>query len=261
MKLDEFHVEQLGAGMIGERVTVAGAFPRVAGNLERAAKSARGDDDGLGLEDLEAAALAIVAEGADDAVAVLEQADDGPFHVDGDALVDAVVLQGANHLEAGAVADVGEARETVAAEIALRNLALLGAIEHGAPGLEFPHARGSFLGVELGHAPVVDVLAAAHGIGEVDFPVVAVINVAHRRRHAALGHDGVRLAEERFADEADGDAGGGGFDGRAESGTARADDEDVVFKSFVRSGHGNYSFKRSGYRGSRPRRKAGCRHR
>jgi hypothetical protein len=37
---------------------------------------------GLGLENFEAAALAIVTERARDAVAVLEQRDDGAFHVD-----------------------------------------------------------------------------------------------------------------------------------------------------------------------------------
>jgi hypothetical protein len=130
--------------------------------------------------------------------------------------VDAVVLQGADHLQAGAVADVGEARIAMAAEIALRNLAFLGAIEDRAPGFEFVHARGRFLGVQLGHAPVVDVLAAAHGVGEMDLPAVAVVDVAHRRRHAALGHDGVRLAEQRFADEPDAHAGRRGFDGRAQ---------------------------------------------
>ena len=74
VELDELHVEQFGARMIGERVAVAGAFPGIAGDLVRAAQAARCDDDGLGLENLEAAALAIVAERADDAVAVLEQA-------------------------------------------------------------------------------------------------------------------------------------------------------------------------------------------
>ena len=102
------------------------------------------------------------------------------------------------------------------AEIALRNLAFLGAIEDRAPRLEFVHARRGFLGVEFGHAPVVDVLAAAHGVGEMDFPAIAIIDIAHRRRHAALGHDGVRLAEQRFADEADGHARRRSLDGRAQ---------------------------------------------
>jgi hypothetical protein len=50
--------------------------------------------------------------------------------------------------------------------------------------------------VQLGHPPVVDVLAAAHGVGEVHAPVVAVVDVRERRGHAAFGHHRVRLTEE-----------------------------------------------------------------
>ena len=124
------------------------------------------------------------------------------LHVDVDALVDAVILQRADHLEAGAIADVRQARIAVAAEVALQDAAVLGAVEDRAPGLELAHAVGRFLGVQLGHAPVVEVLAAAHGVGEVHLPAVAVVDVGHRRRHAALGHHRVRLAEQRLADEA-----------------------------------------------------------
>ena len=153
------------------------------------------------------------------------------MHVD--ALVDAVVLQRADHLEAGAIADVREARIAVAAEVALQDPAVLGAIEDRAPGLELAHAVGRFLGVQLGHAPVVEVLAAAHRVGEVDLPVVAVVDVGQRRGHAAFGHDRVRLAEQRLADEADRDAGRRRFDGRAQPGAAGADDEDVVFVRLI----------------------------
>ena len=187
----------------------------------------------LALKDDEAAVLAIVAEGAADAVAVLEQADDRAFHVDFDALVDAVVLQGADHFQAGAIADVGQARIAVAAEVALQDAAVLGAVEDGAPGFELADAVRRFLGVQLGHAPVVDVLPAAHGVGEVDLPVVAVIDVGQSGGDAAFGHDGVRLAEQRFADQADGDAGGGGFDGGPQAGAAGADDQYVVFVCLI----------------------------
>jgi hypothetical protein len=88
---------------------------------------------------------------------------------------------------------------------------------------------GRFLGVQLGHAPVVDVLAAAHRVGEVHLPVVAVVDVAHRGRHAALGHDGVRLAEQRFADQPDLDAGAEASMAARKSRAARADHQHVVF--------------------------------
>ena len=161
------------------------------------------------MKTVQPAALAVVGERPGDAVAVLQQPDDRPLHVDRDALVDAVVLQRADEFEAGAVADVGEPRVLVPAEVALKDLAVLGAVEDRAPRFEFADAGRGFLGVELGHPPVVDVLPAAHRVGEVDLPVVAVIDVGERRGDAALGHDGVRLAEQRLAHEPDGDARGG----------------------------------------------------
>ncbi len=149
------------------------------------------------------------------------------LHVEIDALMDAVILQGADHFEAGAVADVRQARIAMAAEIALQNFAVLGAIEHRAPGFQFADARRSFLGVQLGHAPVVEILAAAHGVGEMDAPVIAIVDVAHGRGHAAFGHHGVGFAQQRFGDHADFHAGGGGFDRRAQARAACADHQNV----------------------------------
>ena len=120
--------------------------------------------------------------------------------------MDAVILQRPDHLEARAIADVREPRILVAAEVALEDPAVVRAVEERAPGLELADAIGRFLGVQLGHPPVVHVLAAAHRVGEMHLPVVAVVDVAERRRHAAFGHDGVRLAQERLAEQPDLDA-------------------------------------------------------
>ena len=237
MELHELHVDQLGAGVVGQRVPVARVLPAVAGDLERAADAAGREDHRFRAKQLEAAALALVAERADDAVAVLEQRDDRALHVHVDALMDAVVLQRADHLESRAVADVREARIAVAAEVALQDAAVLRAIEHRAPGLELAHAIRRFLGVQLRHAPVVHVLAAAHRVGEVHLPVVAVVDVGQRRRDAAFGHDRVRFAEQRLADEADRDARRRGFDRGSQSRSAGADDEDVVFVCLILRHH------------------------
>jgi hypothetical protein len=105
----------------------------------------------------------------------------------------------------------------------------LRAVEQRAPRLELAHAVGRLLGVQLGHAPVVDVLAAAHGVGEVDLPAVALVDVGERRGDAALGHDRVRLAEQRLADEAHRTPARRRLDRRAQARAARADDEHVVF--------------------------------
>ena len=139
------------------------------------------------------------------------------------ALVNAVILQRADHLQAGAIADVRQPRIAMAAEVALQDAAVFRAIEDRAPGFEFAHTLGRFLGVQFRHAPIVQILAAAHGVGEMDAPVVAVVDVAHRRRHAAFGHHGVRFAEQRFADHADFHARAGRFDGSAQTRAARAD--------------------------------------
>ena len=117
--------------------------------------------------------------------------------------MDAVVLERADHLQARAVADVGEPRITMPAEVSLEDPAVVRAVEDGAPRFQLAHAVRRFLRVELGHAPVVDVLPAAHRVGEVDAPVVAVVDVAHGGGHAALGHDGVGLAQQRLADQPD----------------------------------------------------------
>ena len=50
VELDELHVDELGAGLVGQRVPVAAVLPRVRGDLVRLADAARREDDGLGRE-------------------------------------------------------------------------------------------------------------------------------------------------------------------------------------------------------------------
>src|SRR5207247_4985797 len=120
MELNELHVDQLHARVISQRVPVAGVLPTVAGDSVRAANSARREDDRFRLEQSESAALSIIGESADDAVSVLEQGQHRAFHVHIDSLMDAVVLQGSNHLEPGAVSDVSQSRILVPAEVPLK---------------------------------------------------------------------------------------------------------------------------------------------
>ena len=196
MELDELHVDQLRARVIRERMTVAGVLPAVARDLVGAADSAGREDDGLGAEDNETSPLAIVAERADDALSLLQQRQDRALHVHVDALVNSVILQRADHFESRAIADVREPRILMAAEVALQNAAVIRPVEDGAPRFELAHAIGRFLCVQLSHPPIVDVLAAAHRIGEVHPPVVAIVDVRQRGRDSAFRHHGVRFAEE-----------------------------------------------------------------
>ena len=145
-----------------------------------------------------------------------------------------MILERADHLEAGAIADVREARILVAAEIALEDPAVGRAIEDRAPGLELAHPIGRFPRVQLRHPPVVHVLAAAHGVGEVDLPAVAVVDVGERRGDAAFGHDRVGLAEQRLAQQPDPDTRRRRFDRGAQPGAAGADDEHIMLVRLVR---------------------------
>jgi hypothetical protein len=149
------------------------------------------------------ASLAPVGEGAGDLVVRLEQVGDRALHVDVDTERDQPLLEGPDHLQAGAVADVGQPGVAVAAEVALADQPVRRTVEQRAPVLELHHPLGCFLGMELGHPPVVEHLPATHGVAEVHLPVVLGVEVAHRRRRAALGHHGVRLAEQRLADHGD----------------------------------------------------------
>ena len=233
MELDELEVLQRGACVIREGVAIAGVFPAVAGDPVRAAQTTGGHDDGPGAKHLEPPALAVVRDGARDATGVEEQRDDRVLHVHVEAAVDAGVLKRANQLQARAVADVREARIAMAAEVPLEDPAVRCAIPDRAPRFQLANALGRFLRMELGHAPVVEVLPAAHGIGEMHAPAVAVVHVGERRRHAALGHDGVRLAQERLRDHGDLGAFGRSRDGRSQSGTSGSNDQDVVIENGI----------------------------
>jgi hypothetical protein len=90
-------------------------------------------------------------------------------------------------------------------------------------------------------ASLVDVLSAAHRVGEVDAPVVAIVDVAHRRRHAALRHHRVGLAEERLADQPHTYSLRRRFDRRPQSRAAGADHDHVVLMLDEFGGHRSFS--------------------
>ena len=228
MELDILHVDEFRAGFVGERVAVAGVFPTVGGDAERAADAAGGEDHRRSAEQVEPPPLPVVTEGADHPAAVGEQPGDRPLHVDLHTQVDSVILQRADHLQPGAVAHMGEARVLVAAEVALEDPLVVGAVEHRAPGLEFPDPVGGFPRVELGHRRVVHILPAAHGVGEVGLPIVPAVHIGERGGDPALRHHRVRLAEERLGDQADPGAGRRSLDRRPQPRAPCADDEHIV---------------------------------
>jgi hypothetical protein len=59
-------------------------------------------------------------------------------------------------------------------------------------------------------------------------PVVAIVDVPHRRSDAALSHYGVCLAEERFRNNRDLCAGGGGLDRGSQPGASRSNNHHIM---------------------------------
>jgi hypothetical protein len=87
--------------------------------------------------------------------------------------------------------------------------------------------------VDLSHAPVVEQFPAAHGVSEVDLPVVFRPDITQRGGDTAFGHHRVRLAEQRLAHEHRPRALGGGFDRRAQTGSAGADHQHIALVGLV----------------------------
>jgi hypothetical protein len=121
----------------------------------------------------------------------------------------------------------------MAAEGSLQNFAVLRAIEERAPLLQFAYAFRGFLGVKLGHTPVVQKFPAAHGVTKVRTPVVCRVYIRHRRRDAAFSHYRVRFAKQGFAHYTDRYALGQGLNSCPQARASRADDEYVVLVGFV----------------------------
>src|SRR5436309_5191666 len=148
MKLDEFHVDQFCARVVGERVAVASVFPTIARDFVGAADATGREHDRFGTENLEASALALIAESADYTVAIFQQGKNRMFHVHIDSLMNPVILKRTDHFQASAIADMRETGIFVTAEIPLQNPAVLCPIESRAPSFKLSHAIRRFHGVQ-----------------------------------------------------------------------------------------------------------------
>jgi len=228
VELDEFHVHQLGSRFVRHGRPVAGALPGVGRDAVHPPPAAGRQDDGPGAKDDEPPVVAVVAERPHDAVAVAQQPGQREFHPHPRAGVDEPVLQGADELQPGSVADVAEPLVRVRAECPLVDGPLRRAVEQPAPSLQFEYAVDHLFREELDHPPVVDHLAAPHGVGEVDLPGVAAVDISERRRDAAFGHHGMRFSQQRLAEDVDRAAGFGGRDRGPHAGAPCADDEHVA---------------------------------
>src|SRR6266513_17105 len=105
-------------------MSVAGVFPTVACDFVGASDAAGGEHDCLGAKDFKSPSLALVTKRANDAIAIFQQRKNRVFHVNADALMDAEILERANHFETGTIPDVRKSRVFVPAKIPLQNPAV-----------------------------------------------------------------------------------------------------------------------------------------
>src|SRR5215212_3848387 len=233
MELHHLHVHQLGPGVVAKDHAVPRPLPGVGGDLEDASPPAGRHDDRLGLEVDELAVLTRVGKGADDPPFLLEELGDGRLHVDPGVRGEDLLLHGPDELETGPVPDVAEAPIGMPAEGTLADLALRRPVEERPPLLELVDPLGCLFGEGLDHRPVVEELAAPHSVDKVLAPGVVGVDVPDRGRDAALGHDGVGLAEQALRDDADREAVPRPGDRGPETRPSGADDQDVVLARLV----------------------------
>src|SRR6266446_7467753 len=117
MKLNKLHVDEFCAGLICESMAISSVFPAITRNFVGATNPPGGQHHCFGTENFELPPLAFVPEGAHHPVAILKQRKNGVLHMHIDSLVNAVVLQCANHFQAGAITHVREPRILMPSEM------------------------------------------------------------------------------------------------------------------------------------------------
>ena len=173
-----------------------------------------------------------------DALAIFEQSEDGVFHVHIDPLMDSVILQRADHLQPGAIADVRQARILMTAEISLQNTAILRSIENRAPRFQFAHAIGRFLGVQFGHAPLLTYWPPRMVSAKCTFQLSRSSTLASAAAIPPSAMTVCALPSKRLTNHADRNAGRRRFDRRAQTSAASAITETIVrWNQFRISGH------------------------
>ncbi len=129
----------------------------------------------------------------------------------------------AGDLAAGRVARVEHAPHAVRAFASERRLAVLVAIERGAPGHQLADVARAFVHEHLDRIAVAEAGAGFEGVREVQRGRVVLAN---GRRHTALGVAGVAFGAAGLCQEEDVSV-PHEIDGGSETGDAAADDEEI----------------------------------
>ncbi len=119
------------------------------------------------------------------------------------------------------------------AEIPLQYPAVAGAIEKSAPRFQFADARRGFFRVQFSHPRVVQILAAAHGIGKVNSPAIPIVHISHGRRDAAFRHYSVGFAKQGLGNDGDLYTCSRCLNRRAQAGSSCPDNQNIMLVSDV----------------------------
>ena len=199
------------------------------------------EDHCVGVDDHGGAVDDVEAVGAEDAAFRDEQTGDVDGVDDGHLQFGGAAHEGALDLEAGVVAGVGGAAVLVRAEEALADPPVGLARERHAPALEILDAARRIAGDRLDDGGIREEVRFAQRVGGVLLPGVLGIHRRERGVDAAGREGGVGVVGAALADCEHLHAALGEFDGGAEAGAARADDE---------HGGGEESFGAGGARGA-----------
>jgi hypothetical protein len=234
--LHEFHVAKRDAVPVGERHAVAchdaavGVLTedpaRAAGREDHGAGSDGGELTGRGRQNGRALHAPVVDEQVDAEIFV-EPFDRGIFRRS--------LEQRVQDMEAAAVGCEPGPLDFHAAERADIDVAVGLAVPRAAPVLELNHLRRAAADEKFDHILLAQPVAAVNGVVEV--VVERVILTDHARR-AALRGNRVAAHRQDFRNECDGERGIrlSGRDGRAQTGAARSDYQDICIEMVHRAG-------------------------
>ena len=229
MELHHLHVLERDAEPQRLRHPVAGAGVGVGRAGVEPARAAGGEDHRLGPDRGQAAVEQVPGDHALAAALVLDELPDEELLVDLQVALHHLLVEDVHEHVAGDVGRVGGAGLAGGAERALRDAAVVGAREDGAPVLELVDVVRRLVAEDLDRVLVAEVVGALDRVEGVLLGVV-LGRVPERRVDPALGRAGVAAGRMDLRDERDVGARVMRLDGRAHARAAGPDDEHIVLR-------------------------------